>query len=33
MKRAYAIVTNRCGRTCHATIIAREPGIPAVVLR
>jgi pyruvate, water dikinase len=31
MKRAAAIVTNRGGRTCHATIIARELGIPAVV--
>ena len=31
MKRASAIVTNRCGRTCHAAIIARELGIPAVV--
>ncbi|HCK4353374.1 TPA: phosphoenolpyruvate synthase [Pseudomonas aeruginosa] len=31
MKRASAIVTNRGGRTCHATIIARELGIPAVV--
>ncbi|HXV64999.1 MAG TPA: phosphoenolpyruvate synthase [Vicinamibacteria bacterium] len=31
MKRAAAIVTNRGGRTCHAAIIAREIGIPAVV--
>jgi len=31
MKRANAIVTNRGGRTCHAAIIARELGIPAVV--
>jgi pyruvate,water dikinase len=31
MKRAGAIVTNRGGRTCHAAIIARELGIPAVV--
>ena len=31
MKRASAIVTNRGGRTCHAAIIARELGIPAVV--
>ncbi|MGD9597818.1 MAG: phosphoenolpyruvate synthase [Steroidobacteraceae bacterium] len=31
MKRASAIVTNRGGRTCHAAIIAREVGIPAVV--
>jgi len=31
MKRATAIVTNRGGRTCHAAIIARELGIPAVV--
>jgi len=31
MKRAAAIVTNRGGRTCHAAIIARELGIPAVV--
>ncbi len=31
MKRATAIVTNRGGRTCHAAIIAREMGIPAVV--
>jgi len=31
MKRASAIVTNRGGRTCHAAIIAREMGIPAVV--
>jgi pyruvate,water dikinase len=31
MKRAAAIVTNRGGRTCHAAIIAREMGIPAVV--
>ena len=33
MKRAAAIVTNRGGRTCHAAIIARELGIPAVVGR
>jgi len=33
MKRASAIVTNRGGRTCHAAIIARELGIPAVVGR
>jgi pyruvate,water dikinase len=33
MKRASAIVTNRGGRTCHAAIIARELGIPAVVMR
>ena len=32
MKRASAIVTNRGGRTCHAAIIARELGIPAVVM-
>ena len=31
MKRASAIVTNRGGRTCHAAIVARELGIPAVV--
>src|SRR3954452_10729406 len=31
MKRASAIVTSRGGRTCHAAIIARELGIPAVV--
>jgi pyruvate,water dikinase len=31
MKKAAAIVTNRGGRTCHAAIIARELGIPAVV--
>ena len=31
MKRASAIVTNRGGRTCHAAIVAREMGIPAVV--
>ena len=31
MKKASAIVTNRGGRTCHATIIARELGIPAIV--
>jgi pyruvate,water dikinase len=31
MKRAQAIITNRGGRTCHAAIIARELGIPAVV--
>ena len=31
MKRSSAIVTNRGGRTCHAAIIARELGIPAVV--
>src|SRR5688500_6206423 len=31
MKRASAIVTNRRGRTCHAAIVARELGIPAVV--
>lgn len=31
MKRASAIVTNRGGRTCHAAIIARELGVPAVV--
>src|SRR3546814_15579667 len=31
MKLASAIVTNRGGRTCHAAIIARELGIPAVV--
>jgi pyruvate,water dikinase len=31
MKRAVAIVTNRGGRTCHAAIIARELGVPAVV--
>ena len=31
MKRAAAIITNRGGRTCHAAIIARELGIPAIV--
>jgi pyruvate, water dikinase len=31
MKRAAAVVTNRGGRTCHAAIVARELGIPAVV--
>ena len=31
MKTASAIVTNRGGRTCHAAIIARELGIPAIV--
>ena len=31
MKRAAAIVTDRGGRTCHAAIVARELGIPAVV--
>jgi len=31
MKRASALVTNRGGRTCHAAIIARELGIPAIV--
>ena len=31
MKHAAAIVTNRGGRTCHAAIVARELGIPAVV--
>jgi pyruvate, water dikinase len=31
MKRASAIVTNQGGRTCHAAIIARELGIPAIV--
>lgn len=31
MKRSAAIVTNRGGRTCHAAIIARELGVPAVV--
>ncbi|XPE38866.1 PEP-utilizing enzyme [Shigella flexneri] len=31
MKKAAAVVTNRGGRTCHAAIIARELGIPAVV--
>ena len=31
MKKASAIVTNRGGRTCHAAIIARELGIPAIV--
>ena len=31
MKRASAIVTNRGGRTCHAAIIARELGVPAIV--
>lgn len=31
MKRAGGIVTNRGGRTCHASIVARELGIPAVV--
>jgi phosphoenolpyruvate synthase/pyruvate phosphate dikinase len=33
MKRAAAIVTNRGGRTCHAAIVARELGVPAVVGR
>ena len=31
MKRAAAIITNRGGRTCHAAIIARELGVPAIV--
>jgi len=31
MKTAAAIVTNRGGRTCHAAIVARELGVPAVV--
>ena len=31
MKKASAIITNRGGRTCHAAIIARELGIPAIV--
>ena len=31
MKRAAAVVTNRGGRTCHAAIVARELGIPAIV--
>ena len=31
MKRAAAIVTNRCGRTCHAAIVSRELGLPAVI--
>ena len=31
MKSAAAIVTNRGGRTCHAAIVARELGIPAIV--
>ncbi|MFA6969859.1 MAG: phosphoenolpyruvate synthase [Gallionella sp.] len=31
MKKAFAIITNRGGRTCHAAIIARELGIPAIV--
>lgn len=31
MKRAAAIITNRAGRTCHAAIIARELGVPAIV--
>ena len=31
MKKAQAIVTNRGGRTCHAAIISRELGVPAVV--
>ncbi len=31
MKKAAAIITNRGGRTCHAAIIARELGIPAIV--
>ena len=31
MKRASAIITNRGGRTCHAAIIARELGVPAIV--
>ena len=31
MKKAAAIVTDRGGRTCHAAIVARELGIPAIV--
>jgi len=31
MKRAAAIVTNRGGRTCHAAIVSRELGLPAIV--
>ena len=31
MKKAAAIVTNRGGRTCHAAIVSRELGVPAIV--
>ncbi len=31
MKKASAIITNKGGRTCHAAIIAREMGVPAIV--
>jgi len=31
MKKASAIVTNKGGRTCHAAIVEREPGVPAIV--
>jgi pyruvate,water dikinase len=31
MKKASAIITNRGGRTCHAAIVAREMGLPAIV--
>ena len=31
MKKAAAIITNRGGRTCHAAIVSRELGVPAVV--
>lgn len=31
MKKAAAVITNRGGRTCHAAIVAREIGVPAIV--
>ena len=31
MKKASAIITNKGGRTCHAAIVAREMGVPAIV--